>query len=82
MKAQEKGWMNNELVLDWIKHIWNWRPGALLKHPGMFVMDSFCGHLTDNVNKVLSETNTERLQVKRPSGLTLMLQPLDVCISK
>lgn len=80
MKAQEKGWMDNELVLDWIKRVWNRRPGALLKRPGMLVMDSFRGHLTDDVKKVLSETKTE--QVIIPGGMTSMLQPLDVCINK
>lgn len=80
VKAQEKGWLDNELLLEWIKRVWNQQPGALLKHPGMLVMDSFRGHLTDNVKKGLSKIKTQ--QVIIPGGMTSMLQPLDVCINK
>lgn len=31
VRAQEKGWMEEKLVIDWIETVWNRRPGALLK---------------------------------------------------
>jgi hypothetical protein len=27
--CQEKGWMTNELMIDWVKIIWKRRPGTL-----------------------------------------------------
>lgn len=42
--CNEKGWMINELTIDWLKSVWNRRPGALLKRHGMLVLDAFCGH--------------------------------------
>jgi hypothetical protein len=30
-KCNEKGWMMEELVVEWLKEVWRRRPGALLK---------------------------------------------------
>jgi len=31
VRAQEKGWMMEELMLEWLKIVWSHRPGAFLK---------------------------------------------------
>lgn len=80
VRCQEKGWMDNALVLDWVKCVWERRPGALLKLKNMLVLDSFRGHMTDDVKKKLQEGKTE--QVCIPGGMTSLLQPLDVCINR
>lgn len=80
VRSQEKGWMNNDLVLDWIKCVWERRPGALLQLRSMLLLDSFRGHLTDDVKKRLKDGKTD--QVIIPGGMTSMLQPLDVCINR
>jgi hypothetical protein len=40
-RCQEKGWMTNELMVDWVKVIWKQRPGTLLNKRRMLVLDSF-----------------------------------------
>jgi hypothetical protein len=30
VRAQEKGWMTEELMLEWLKLVWSRRPGAFL----------------------------------------------------
>ena len=47
--VDEKGWMNEEGMLLWIKKIWAARPGGLLKPKSLLVWDMFKAHL---VNKV------------------------------
>jgi hypothetical protein len=71
--------MDQALVLDWINHVWQKRPGALLNLRSMLILDSFRGHTTEGVKKTLKSRNKD--QVIIPAGLTSMLQPLDVCIN-
>lgn len=80
VRVQTKGWMDFPLMVDWIKTVWNVRPGALLKQPAMLVLDSFRGHLVNEVKQLLKDNKTQ--QVVIPGGLTSILQPLDVCINK
>lgn len=79
-RCQEKGWMTSDLVLDWIKVVWNRRPGASLKQRGMLVLDAFRGHLTPSVKKALSDEHTDLVVI--PGGMTSQLQVLDVSINK
>lgn len=80
VRAQEKGWMDDELVLDWIKSVWQNRPGAMLAKRSLLVLDSFRGHLTDRVKKQLGSICTDMAVI--PGGLTGVLQPLDVSINR
>jgi hypothetical protein len=79
IQAKESGWMDQALVLDWINRMWQKHPGALLNLRSMLILDSFCGHTTEVVKKILKRTNTD--QVTIPRRLTSMLQPLDACIN-
>jgi hypothetical protein len=38
--CREKGWMTTDMM-DWIKVVWNQRPGFLLSKRGMLVLDAF-----------------------------------------
>ena len=80
VRFQEKGWMDEKLMKDWVNKVWNRRSGALLKKPAMLVLDSFRGHLVDDVKRELSEGKTDLVII--PGGLTSILQLLDVSISK
>lgn len=80
VRCQEKGWMTNELVMDWVKVVWNRRPGALLRQRGMLVLDAFRGHLTPQVKKVLEDGHTDLVVI--PGGMTSQLQVLDVVVNK
>lgn len=79
IRAQAKGWMTAELMVDWIRTVWGRRPGALLL-PSLLVVDSFRGHLVDSVRAELKELRTEIAVI--PGGLTSLLQPLDVSVNK
>ena len=80
VRVQPKGWMDVELMLDWVKTAWNRRPGALLKQPALLVLDSFRGHLVNEVKELLNENKTKLVVI--PGGLPSTLQPLHVCINK
>ncbi|KAH7946173.1 hypothetical protein HPB49_020990 [Dermacentor silvarum] len=41
--------MSGELVVGWLKTVWQNRPGGLLRRITLLVVDSFRGHLTDRV---------------------------------
>lgn len=80
IRAQENGWMNEELMQDWIDTVWGKRPGALLRLPSLLVLDSFKGHLVESVKEKLCDMRTHLAVI--PGGLTSVLQPLDVSVNK
>jgi len=65
---------------DWLRDVWNKRPGALLNQRSMLVWDMFRAHITDDVKAAVKSRNTDLCVI--PGGLTSMLQPLDVCLNK
>lgn len=79
VRAQVKGWMSAELMVDWLRTVWGRRPGALLL-PSLLVVDSFRGHLEKGVRRRMEEMRTDIAVI--PGGLTSVLQPLDVSINK
>ena len=80
VRAQQKGWMTEELMLEWLKPVWSRKPGAFLNQPSMLVLDVFKGHLTDSVKNQLLNMKTELVVI--PSGMTSVLQAMDVSINK
>lgn len=80
VRAQEKGWMTDDLVKDWLKCVWEKRPGADLGARSLLVLDSFRGHLTENVREQLRASETDLAVI--PGGMTGMLQPLDVSVNR
>ena len=41
VRAQEKGWMTEELMLEWLKIVWGHKSRAFLNQPSMLVLDAF-----------------------------------------
>jgi hypothetical protein len=80
-KCNEKGWMTEELMVEWLKEVWHRRPGAFLKKRGMLVLDAFKGHLTEKVKTVASNLLNMELVIT-PGGMTSQLQVLDVVVNK
>lgn len=80
VRVQENGWMTEELMNDWMKVVWNRRPGAALAKRGMLVLDAFRGHLTDTVKTCASRMKTDLVVI--PGGMTGQLQVLDVVVNK
>jgi hypothetical protein len=80
-ECNEKGWMTEGLMVEWLKEYWHRIPGALLKKKGMLVLDAFEGHLTEKVKTVASYLlNTDLVII--PGGITSVLQVLDVVVNK
>lgn len=80
LRVQHKGWMDGPLVVDWLKVVWNRRPGALLRQRAMLVLDAFRGHLTEQVKTNVRDNNTDLVII--PGGMTSQLQVLDVVVNK
>ncbi|KAH7948520.1 hypothetical protein HPB52_024077 [Rhipicephalus sanguineus] len=78
--VQEKGWMFDALVIDWLKTVWQNRPGVLLRCKTRLEFDSFRGHLANRVKAQLADCQAGLAVI--PGGLTSVLQPLDVCINR
>jgi hypothetical protein len=78
--AQEKGWMTEKLMLEWLKIVWSHRPGAFLNQLSILVFDAFKGHVTDSMKDQLCKMKTELLVI--PGGMTSVLQPMDISINK
>jgi hypothetical protein len=78
VRVQERGWMTEELILEWLNVVWERRPGALLCKRSILVLDSFHGHMTVRVK---AKVNEDSDLVVIPGGMTKLLQPLDVVIN-
>ena len=79
VRAQEKGWMESELVVDWLKVVWGTRCGALGKKRNMLVMDDSSGNLTDAVKTQVRKMNGDLVII--PGGVTGQLQVFDVVVN-
>jgi hypothetical protein len=80
VRAQEKGWMMEERMLEWLKIVWGRMPRAFLNQPSILVLDAFKGHLTDTVKNQFRKMKTELVVI--PGGMISVLQPMDVSINK
>jgi hypothetical protein len=79
VRAQEKGWMTEELMLEWLKIVWSHRPRAFLNQLSMLVLDAFKAHVTDSVKDPLRKMKTELVI---PGGMTSVLQPMVISINR
>ena len=80
VQAQEAGWIDQSLVLDWIKQVLQQHSGAVRNLNSMLILDSFCVYTTEGIKTLLKKGIMDLVVI--PSGLTSMLQPLDVCINQ
>ena len=77
VRTQEKAWMDENLMLDWIDLVWE---PATERKRALLVLDSFSAHITSDVKKRLKEINT--IPIVIPGGCTSKIQPLDVSLNK
>jgi len=80
VRAQEKGKMTEELMLEWLKTVWGRGHRAFLNQPSILVLDAFKGLLTESAKNQLRKMKTELVVI--PDGMTSVLQPMNVCINK
>jgi hypothetical protein len=50
--------MTNDLMMDWVKVVWKRSQGTLLDKRGVLVLDSFKGHLTQQIEEEMRKANT------------------------
>ncbi|CAB4399489.1 unnamed protein product [Rhizophagus irregularis] len=79
IRANQKGWMNENEMLYWIENIWTKRE-RVSNPQSSLVLDSFSAHIVDSVKRCFGEKNTNIAVI--PGGLTSRLQPLDVSVNK
>ena len=58
VRCQEKGWMDQGLVQDWLRTVWS-KVGGLTRKKSMLVWDSFRAHLSAPIRSTLKSLNTE-----------------------
>lgn len=78
--VQEKGWVDENVLLQWLNDVWFKRPGALLNRESLLAWDMFNAHRLECVKNKLRERRTHQAVI--PGGCTSLLQPLDVCLNK
>ena len=79
IQANEKGWMNQDMVKIWINKVWIQRKSSFFKPKSLLVLDSAPSHRTDEI-KSLIKKHSEIAMIL--GGLTKKLQPLDISINK
>ena len=83
VRANAKGWINGELMEDWMKNVFLKRPSEFFaktpKEKCLLIYDSCTAHLTPEVKTVV-ENHTKLAII--PGGLTKFLQPLDISVNK
>jgi hypothetical protein len=62
-----------EYMGDWLREEWDRRPPSLLKKRGILLLDAFKHHLTENIEAVTSNPNTEPQTTPRGMNLTSSL---------
>lgn len=81
IKANSKGWMDEEMMSVWLREIYVKRPGGFFHvAPSLLICDSMRAHITDGVKKQVRHTNSVLAVI--PGGMTKELQPLDVGVNR
>lgn len=79
IRCNEKGWMCETLMIDWLNEVWRKRSGSFFQPSGVLIFDSMRAHLMESV-KVEARRSSAFLSVI-PGGLTKILQPLDLTVN-
>ena len=79
VRVHPKGWMDDDLVKDWLGVVWA-RVGGLCRRRSLLVLDAFRCHKTEQTKTTLRRLNTDLAMI--PGGMTSLLQPLDVAVNK
>jgi hypothetical protein len=63
-------------VKDWVRNVWERHPGALRNPPSLLVLDTFRGHLSEELKVKLERKNCDLVVIL--GGMTSQLQTLDI----
>jgi len=58
LKSNIKGLMTEEIMGKWLREFWERISGVFLKKRGMLILDTFKGHLTQEVGTLTCDLNT------------------------
>ncbi|CAG8853802.1 14387_t:CDS:2, partial [Gigaspora margarita] len=75
VRMQDNGWIDEELMKEWLETVWKQRPKEQNKR-SLLVFDSFEGHLITIVKNKYYDMNTVLGIIS--SSLTSVVQPLDI----
>jgi hypothetical protein len=76
-RASPNGWMNAELMLDWVRQT---LPVMPARRKGLVVIDLFAAHRTEAVRKMIEARGYVVMFV--PGGCTSEVQVHDVCVNR
>ncbi|PIO70790.1 DDE superfamily endonuclease [Teladorsagia circumcincta] len=80
VKANDKGWMNESLMKEWIEEVWLQRPYASTQQGrSALILDAAPSHRTELTKQYLQQHSR---MIMIPGGLTKLLQPLDISVNK
>lgn len=79
VRAQDKGWMTNELIRDWLMRMWEKWPGTNLDTRPLLVMNSFRVHLTKSMRQQLGACEIDLAVIL--GSMTGMLQQLEISVN-
>jgi len=80
VRYNEKGWMNEEIMCDWLNTVWRSRHQGFFNNKSMLILDSMNAHKTTKVLELMARNHV--IPAIIPGGLTKKLQPLDISINK
>lgn len=78
--ANEKGWMNEEIMHQWLEEVFRKRKGAFFQPKAVLILDSMRAHLLESVKEKCKKMSTTLAVI--PGGLTKVLQPLDLVVNR
>ena len=80
VRAQEKGWMDQRLMEDWLNVVWGRRVSGISNKRSLLVLDAFRCHYSDSTKEKMRSRKIDLAVI--PGGMTSILQPLDVGVNK
>lgn len=78
--VQEKAWMNESMMLDWIQKVWKPFTASKGGELTMMIIDQFAVHLMPSVKKAIEDCGT--IVEFIPKGYTSCLQVCDIGLNK
>ena len=76
----EKGWMNEKLMCQWLQTVWRSRPQNFFHTKSMLILVCMTAHKTSEVLELMKRNDV--IPAIIPGGLTKKLQPLDISVNK
>lgn len=80
IRCNEKGWMCDEIMIEWLTEVFRKRNGLFFQPAGLLIMDSMKAHLVGLVKAAAKKVSASLAII--PGGLKKCLQSLDLSVNK